>query len=218
MSADTFHPHSTSDEAALDDRCRHADNIRLRRRRRRLALASTIISVALASVILVATHKPGLQTLTFANPTLPAATGAGGPAPPLSLPDLRQPARRISLDQYRGRTVVVNFWASWCAPCRTEMPAFANLARQKARTVTFVGIDEEDSRNPALAFAATTGVTYPLASDPQATLTGRYRIVGFPTTVIISASGQILANHPGPLDTTSLRSLLAKALAASHHR
>lgn len=103
-------------------------------------------------------------------------------------------------------------------PRRTEMPAFAKVARQQARTVAFVGIDEEDSRTAALAFAATTGVTYPLASDPQATLTGRYRVVGFPTTVIISPSGQILANHPGPLATASLRSLLCKALATSHHR
>lgn len=218
MSADTSHRRSTSNEPVHDGGLGHAGHTsRLRRRRRRLALGSTIISVAVAAAVLAFTHKSSSQTLTFGNPPLPAATGSGGPAPAFSLPDLRLPARSIRLDQYRGRTVVVNFWASWCAPCRTEMPAFAKVAHQQPGTVAFVGIDEEDSRNAALAFAATTGVTYRLASDPRATLTARYRVVGFPTTVIISPAGQILANHPGPLSTASLRSLLAKTVASSHH-
>ncbi len=180
---------------------------RLRRRRRRLALISTTVSVAVATAILLATHKSGQQTFMVTAPTLPVASGPSGPAPTFSLPDLRSPAKKISLAQYRGLPVVVNFWGSWCPPCRTEMPAFAQVSRQTMGSVAFLGIDEEDSRTAALAFAAKTGVGYPLASD-QATLTARYRVVGYPTTVIISATGQILANHPGPLSAANLRSLL----------
>lgn len=100
------------------------------------------------------------------------------------------------------------------------MPAFAKVARQQARSVAFVGIDEEDSRNPNPGVRSDHRGHLParLRSDPQATLTGRSTVVGFPTAVIISPSGQILANHPGPLSTASLRSLLGKALATSHHR
>lgn len=170
-------------------------------------MISTMVSVTVGTAVLVGTHKSGLQTLTVRAPTLPAATGAGGPAPAFSLPDLRSPTKRISLGQYRGRPVVVNFWGSWCPPCRTEMPAFAQVALQTMGRIAFLGIDEEDSRNAALHFAAKTGVAYPLASD-YATLTARYRVVGYPTTVIVSASGQIVANHPGPLSAANLRNLL----------
>ena len=178
-----------------------------RRCRWRLALISTTVSVAVATAVLVATHRSVQQTFTVTAPTLPAASGPSGPAPMFSLPDLRSPTKTISLAQYRGRPIVVNFWGSWCPPCRTEMPAFAQVARQTMGSVVFLGIDEEDSRTAALAFAAKTGVGYPLAAD-QATLTARYRVVGYPTTVIIGATGHILANHPGPLSAANLRRLL----------
>lgn len=186
---------------------------RVGRRRRRLAAVSTIVSAAIAVGVLVADH-PRQQTITLRAPTLPAASGAAGPAPGFRLADLRHPATTITLSEYRGRPVIVNFWASWCFPCRAEMPAFAGVARQLSHQAVFVGVDEEDSRSSALSFAAAAGVGYPLVSDPQGSLTSRFKVVGFPTTVIISADGRIAADHPGPLSAKDLRSLLAPALRA----
>ncbi len=107
--------------------------------------------------------------------------------------------------------MIVNFWASWCFPCRAEMPAFAGVARQLGHQAVFVGVDEEDSRSSALSFAAAAGVGYPLVSDPQGSLTSRFKVVGFPTTVIISAEGHIAAEHPGRLNAKDLQNLLAPA-------
>ncbi len=132
--------------------------------------------------------------------------------------DLRLPPNKISLGPYLGRPVVLNFWASWCVPCRTEMPAFAQVAGEFAQRVVFVGVDVQDTRASALNFARTARVGYPLASDPDASITARYDVVGFPTTVLIGANGRIVANHPGPLSAANLRSLIGPTVGTGQGR
>ena len=131
-------------------------------------------------------------------------------APPWSLPELGLPAKTVSLSQFRGRPVVVNFWASWCPPCRKEMPTLAATAGRLAGKVDFVGVDTNDNRSAALAFAAKTGVTYPLAFDPHGSVASTYGVYGLPTTIFVSPRGRLLARQVGALTEGRLDQLLAE--------
>lgn len=134
-----------------------------------------------------------------------------GTAPAWSLPSLRDPSATVALTQFRGRPLVINFWASWCPPCRKEMPALAATARAVGANVAFVGIDTNDQRSAALAFAAKTGVRYPLAFDPHSTAAGNYGVYGLPTTFFISAQGRLVGEQVGGMTGTRLRQLLDEA-------
>ena len=104
--------------------------------------------------------------------------------------------QHLSLSQYRSETVVVNFWGSWCAPCRAEAPALGQLARQLAsRGVRFVGIDIRDEPDSAKAFLQQFNVGYPSISDPNDEIALAFHSTvppaDIPTTLVIDKSGRI---------------------------
>lgn len=112
-------------------------------------------------------------------------------APAFSLAALGKPGR-VSLDQYRGKPLIVNFWASWCAPCKQETPLIASFYRARHGTVTVVGVDENDNEAHALSFARAKGVTYPLAFDPHVTMAENYSLDGIPQTLFLDARHRIV--------------------------
>jgi thiol-disulfide isomerase/thioredoxin len=104
--------------------------------------------------------------------------------------------RHLSLAAYRGDTIVLNFWGSWCAPCRAEAPALGQLARQlQARGVRFVGIDIRDEPDSALSFMQQFNVGYPSISDPSDEIALNFRSsvppADIPTTLVIDRDGRI---------------------------
>jgi len=140
------------------------------------------------------------------------------PAPVVSLADLLTPDRTISSADFRGRDLVVNFWASWCVPCETEMPLLESAYRVDHGRVTFLGVDTNDTRTAAVAFLAKVKVTYDVASDPHGSLATRYRLFGLPTTVFISPSGKVLGRHIGQMTTTTLDAALREAFGSKVDR
>jgi cytochrome c biogenesis protein CcmG/thiol:disulfide interchange protein DsbE len=126
-------------------------------------------------------------------------------APTFAVADLRQPDQTIKLTALRGTPVVLNFWATWCVPCRQEMPDLEAVHRSLGLTVAFLGINNRDSRRPAAAFLRTTKVTYPTGFDPDGQIAAAYEVLGMPTTVFISADGTVLAKHTGQLKASTLR-------------
>jgi thiol-disulfide isomerase/thioredoxin len=128
-------------------------------------------------------------------------------APSFQLVDLRQPRRTISLEKFHGHFLIVNFWASWCPPCRKEMPALARAAHQLGDKVDFVGLDYLDERDAALAFAKNTKVRYPLAFV-SAQVWASYGGYGLPTTFFVSPDGHILGRQVGGLTKARLLSLV----------
>jgi peroxiredoxin len=126
----------------------------------------------------------------------------------------------LSLAAYRGDVVVLNFWGSWCAPCRDEAPGLGTLARQlQARGVRFVGIDIRDEPDSALAFMQTFRIGYPSISDPGDLIALEFRATdppsAIPSTIVIDRRGRIAARIIGPVTYDSLRALLTP-IAAEH--
>jgi thiol-disulfide isomerase/thioredoxin len=123
--------------------------------------------------------------------------------------------QRLNLDSYKGKTVVLNFWGSWCPPCRAEAPALGTLARQlQPDGVRFLGIDIRDERDAALAFMQNFNVSYPSLNDPNDEIALEFHSTvppsATPTTLIIDRSGRIAARILGASTYKELKDLVAK--------
>ncbi len=123
---------------------------------------------------------------------------------------------RIQLSDYRGRIVVLNFWATWCPPCRVEAPVLQRAAeRLDAVGVTILGVDVWDDRAAAIDFLNETGVTYPNAEDATRLIPVEYGVTGLPETFVIDRRGVLVRRWVGPLTDDELDELLAPVLAAA---
>ncbi len=120
----------------------------------------------------------------------------GKPAPAFALPKLDGKGE-LSLASFRGKTVVLNFFASWCEPCKQEAPQLEQVFRQyRSRGVVVLGVDSGDTRGSARQFLNAHGVTYPVVFDQNETLAyGRYALIGLPTTYVINPRGRIVGER-----------------------
>ena len=143
------------------------------------------------------------------------SAGGGRVAPSFRLPNLRDGQDDISLASYRGRPVLVNFWATWCQPCVKEMPLLQAAHKRVGDQVAFLGVDRQDYRPEALSFLQKTGVTYASAYDRDGTLDGAYRLRGMPTSVFIDGAGRIRDEVTGPLTKAQLDDELAALSSGS---
>ena len=121
---------------------------------------------------------------------------------------------KVSLAELRGRPVVLNFWASWCVPCKQEAPLLADSARRYAGKVLFLGMNDQDLRSSARHFAAKYGMDYVSVVDEDQRMYGAYGVTGFPETYFIDVRGRIVAHTPGQVTRHDLRSGIAAALAS----
>jgi len=124
---------------------------------------------------------------------------------------------RLRLSDYRGSVVVLNFWGSWCAPCRAEAPDLAALAsRYRSQGVRFLGIDIQDEPSSAEAFMHTFRITYPSLNDPADEIALSFRKTvppsAIPTTLVIDRKGRIAARIVGGATYDGLRSLILRLL------
>ncbi len=123
--------------------------------------------------------------------------------------------QKLSLASYRGHVVVINFWGSWCAPCRQEAPALGTLARQfQSGNVRFLGVDIQDNTSGARAFMRTFRISYPSLNDPGDEIALAFRgtvpPAGIPTTLLIDRSGRIAARIVGGASYAGLKALITR--------
>ena len=123
----------------------------------------------------------------------------------------------LSLSSLRGKTVVLNFWASWCGPCRDEMPLLEQGSKRwRDRDVVFVGVDARDVRSDARSFLERYGVTYPNVYDGKGSLIGRYGVTAYPETYFIDATGKVRWRIAGAVEEAAdLDEGIERALAPS---
>ena len=139
----------------------------------------------------------------------------GEPLPSFDLPQLGDDAARVSSAQFRGQPLVINFWATWCGPCRDEAPLLERVWRKyRDRGVVVIGVDIRDFTGDALAFAKRYDVTYPLAYDGPGRLWEPWGLSGLPETFFVDRAGVIVEHRVGPYETErELVAAIERALA-----
>ena len=110
----------------------------------------------------------------------------------------------IDRDGGNGRPVVLNFWASWCGPCRMEMPAFERASLKYADRAAVLGINQAESSETIQRFAQNTGVTYPLLVDEDWVVNNMYGVSNLPTTIFVDADGVIQEVFVGTMNQAVL--------------
>ena len=140
------------------------------------------------------------------------ARGERKPAPRLELPRLSGPGTG-SLAGYRGQVVVLNYWASWCEPCRVESPLLERWQRRMSpRGGTVLGVDVLDVSSDAREFIREYRLTYPMLRDRDGDTLKDFGVVAYPETFVIDRRGRIAAIRRGPVDEEFLRETIPRLL------
>jgi peroxiredoxin len=150
-------------------------------------------------------------------PVAPIKRWDGKPTPALVLPDLS--GETVDLQKLRGTVVVVNFWATWCEPCRDEMPALEALWRQyRARglTVLAVSVDRGASGSVVEPYVRRQGLTFPVLLDPDMAASNAWHVTGLPATFLVKPGGEVAGFAVGSRDWSSaaMRALVESLLPA----
>lgn len=178
------------------------------RTRARLAAG---IGLALAAIIAVVALAGGGTS----SPTAASTSASSGPAAPTTEFAYFDGSTGTFAD-YAGRPLVVNFWASWCPSCVAEMSAAIRpVQEQVGDQVAFVGFNLQDDRDAAVRLIDETGVLFDLAEDPIGDLYTELKGIGMPFTVFISADGEVVHKHNGPVTEQQLLDLIDKHLTGA---
>jgi cytochrome c biogenesis protein CcmG/thiol:disulfide interchange protein DsbE len=172
-------------------------------RRHKVITGSVVVFIVALIVVSLTTGK------TQARP--PADPAAAG----FTLPALGQSGQQVSLSQYNGKPVIVNFFASWCPPCQQETPLLASWYKQEHGHVVLLGLDENDTTANALKFARAKGVSYPIGFDPQVKVALAYNVDGLPQTFFLNAQHRIVDHVLGAVTKAQLAKGLRLMKSAS---
>ncbi|CAN5199780.1 MAG: TlpA family protein disulfide reductase [Euzebyales bacterium] len=183
-----------------------------------LAVAAAFVVGAVATTMIDAEDGPpssGATSTAQAVTPVPLVSRmpatARAPLPETTL-DGFAGAGAVALSDYRGDPLILNFWASWCAPCVEEMPDFQAFAVAHADEVPVLGVNVKDAPSNAEAFTTELGITYDLAVDPDGDLFTAVEAFAMPTTLFVDAEGAIVYRHAGFLDGRGLADLAAQHL------
>ena len=171
---------------------------------RGLAIGAVLSVCAIAALAMFAGDEEEPATLG-AIPTASGQTGDLAPSEPFE----QFNGTEATFADYRGTPLVVNFFASWCAPCVREMPAFQAVHEELGDQVAFVGMNNQDRAADGEAIAEKTGVTYDLARDPDGDFLSAFGGIVMPTTVFIDAEGTVVEVHNGALSQSALEDRLS---------
>jgi peroxiredoxin len=133
----------------------------------------------------------------------------GQPAPDFSLADLA--GETVQLSQFRGKVVFLNFWATWCVPCRDEMPLLQEFTQEQGKDAVVVGVNLDEASSQVADFITQEQITFPILLDEDGIVASQYYIRGYPTTIVIDPNGRVLAIHIGTLTKTNLADYMEQA-------
>ena len=135
----------------------------------------------------------------------------GYPAPNFELSTLD--GKTVELKDYKGKKVILNFWASWCAPCRTEMPVLQKFYDKKNEEVVLLSVNltkEDKSKDTVKKFVSDKNLTFPIPLDERGEVSDLYQVISLPTTYFIDKNGILKQKVIGPLNLELLKELLSE--------
>ena len=171
------------------------------------ALSVALVAGLLALLVWKVAHQTG-----GSNVAAEVRKGQTPTAPDFTLPRLGG-GGDLSLASFRGKAVLVNFWASWCGPCRDEAPLLERASRQYPGRLVVLGVDYQDFSGDAKKFVSRYHITYPVVRDGSGKLLAPYGVTGAPETFFVNAAGKVVAHAPGAVDGETLAAGISKALA-----
>lgn len=180
-----------------------------------LAGGVLLAAIAMLAVVSQRTHSVGETSGDIASVAPGSTVAAGRMAADFKLPDLR--GASISLSSLRGKVVFLNIWATWCAPCREEMPAIESLYEEFRNEPDFVVLAvSQDTSSAATveSYVAKNRLKFKVLLDPDNRVGDAYRVTGIPESFVIGRDGRIIAHHVGPYDwsSTEMRDVLRELL------
>lgn len=179
------------------------------RRGRWVIVAAVLVAVTLAATL----FGFGLGR----DPTLVRSALIGRAAPAFELPLLTDSGEVLRLSDLRGKVVVLNFWASWCADCRIEHDALAAAwDRYRDQGVVLVGVAFEDTASSSLAFAQSLGMDWPIVSDAKSRTALAYGVYGVPETFFIAPDGVVASRWVGPVPYAHLTDEITRLQAGAN--
>ncbi|MHB1711553.1 MAG: TlpA family protein disulfide reductase [Acidimicrobiales bacterium] len=191
---------------------------------RRMMRRARLISMVLAAILIAlmlgiwalrpaappVTAGSATSNLAVPRPAVPSDIAAGAAVPAFTAPALRPGQPPVNLASDRGRPVVLNFFASWCHPCKVELPLLRSAWQRVGAHIHFVGVDVSDNRANALKLVTADRVGYQLAADPSGSLAVRFNLLNLPDTIFINARGKVIHTQVGQLTPKVLDTWLAR--------
>ena len=144
-------------------------------------------------------RSPHAAALVAPEPSRPRASRirSSGLLLPISLSRLSTAKKRVSLEDAKGKVTIVDFWATWCEPCRESFTAYQRILEKNASEIEIIGVSVDDAPDEIAAFASATGVKFPLAWDDGQAVAGSYKPPTMPTSYIIDQNGVVRYVHVG---------------------
>ena len=195
--------------ASPEDADHVASRGRLSRRERMLATGGALVGILLIALVWLLTDRN-------AQPGLPPIAETRKPAPEFALPGLH--GETVRLSDYRGKVVLVNFWGTWCEPCKEETPALAAVYRKlQDQGLVIIGVDLRNQERPGpdgdadvRAFTERYGVTYPIALDAGGETARAFQIYPLPTSFVVDQNGMIRYVRVGQITAEEVETLFAR--------
>lgn len=169
---------------------------------RTVLIVGGIIGAVLVGVLFLGLGK---------NPNEIRSPLIGKQAPTFALREVGT-GRAVDVAELKGKPVVINFWATWCAPCWEEHPLLVANARMLQSQVQFIGVVFQDEEEKILGFLRERGSGYPTLVDEQGKTAIAYGVGGVPETFFLDSNGVIVAKHSGPLSSDELRANIQKVI------
>lgn len=164
-----------------------------KKRKKRLVIRTVVLVALVAAVVFAIVTKKSEKVLAV-----------GDEAPDFEVVDLEGNKHRLS--EYRGQGVFLNFWGSWCGPCKTEMPFMENQSKEfKEKGVHIIALNVKDTRLKAERFRDQYGLTFPIAQDRDESILRAYNVIPLPTTILIDPDGIIVDIITTGIDEEEIR-------------
>lgn len=169
----------------------------------------TSLTKILVGLVALAAVVAGLSALAFSSSSKEARPEVGYTAPDFTLSDLD--GKQVNLSDLRGQVVYLNFWATWCPPCREEMPAIQAIHEEMGDKVKVLAVNVEGTRDEVSAFAKEFGLGFQIALDGDLSVARMYQVRGIPVSLFIDKNGVIRAKFVGGLTKDRMAEAIRKA-------